>query len=273
MCRRLARDVRRRAAPEKDIGPIPADHEPSRPRQRHARGTNPCSLFPTDLSTLPTFASRQGTHPTRMWGTGQASTTDPTCGQARKSRGKDLGTADDRPIRQVVQLLLKGEHNPERAVSGAGIMNVEAVARRVLAEFEEMPGMTLTLPQASRLFGLEEPRAGLWSTCWWAARTEMDQSGRDVSPAGLIRPSLALRPVDVRRLAEEHFGRLHHRFGQRRDAGGSTASGRSRSRPSRSPARLRRSARRRPGRRGRRRESVRSPGRESASSGRRSDRA
>jgi hypothetical protein len=34
-------------------------------------------------------------------------------------------------------------------------MNVAAVARRVLAEFEEMPGMALTYRQASRLFGLE----------------------------------------------------------------------------------------------------------------------
>ena len=34
-------------------------------------------------------------------------------------------------------------------------MNVEAVARRVLAEFEEMPGLTLTLGQAARLFGLD----------------------------------------------------------------------------------------------------------------------
>lgn len=35
-------------------------------------------------------------------------------------------------------------------------MNVEVVAERVRAEFEEMPGMTLTMPQASRLFGLED---------------------------------------------------------------------------------------------------------------------
>jgi hypothetical protein len=35
-------------------------------------------------------------------------------------------------------------------------MNVDAVARRVLAEFEEMPGMALTVPQASRLFGLDD---------------------------------------------------------------------------------------------------------------------
>ena len=34
-------------------------------------------------------------------------------------------------------------------------MNVEVAAARVRAEFEEMPGMTLTLPQAARLFGLE----------------------------------------------------------------------------------------------------------------------
>jgi hypothetical protein len=35
-------------------------------------------------------------------------------------------------------------------------MNVDAVAKRVLAEFEEMPGMALTVPQASRLFGLDD---------------------------------------------------------------------------------------------------------------------
>ena len=34
-------------------------------------------------------------------------------------------------------------------------MNVEAMAERVRAEFEEMPGMNLTVLQASRLFGLE----------------------------------------------------------------------------------------------------------------------
>jgi hypothetical protein len=35
-------------------------------------------------------------------------------------------------------------------------MNADVVARRVLAEFEEMPGMALTVRQASRLFGLDE---------------------------------------------------------------------------------------------------------------------
>jgi hypothetical protein len=34
-------------------------------------------------------------------------------------------------------------------------MNVDAVLLRVRAEFDEMPGMTLTVRQASRLFGLE----------------------------------------------------------------------------------------------------------------------
>ena len=34
-------------------------------------------------------------------------------------------------------------------------MNVEVMAERIRAEFEEMPGMMLTMPQASRLFGLE----------------------------------------------------------------------------------------------------------------------
>jgi hypothetical protein len=35
-------------------------------------------------------------------------------------------------------------------------MNVEYAAARVRAEFEEMPGMTLTLSQAGRLFGLDQ---------------------------------------------------------------------------------------------------------------------
>ncbi len=35
-------------------------------------------------------------------------------------------------------------------------MTVEHAAARVRAEFEEMPGMTLTLPQAERLFGLDQ---------------------------------------------------------------------------------------------------------------------
>ena len=35
-------------------------------------------------------------------------------------------------------------------------MNVDAVADRVRAEFVEMPGLTLTVRQASRLFGLDQ---------------------------------------------------------------------------------------------------------------------
>jgi hypothetical protein len=35
-------------------------------------------------------------------------------------------------------------------------MNVEVVVQRVRAEFDEMPGLTLTVPQASRLFGIEK---------------------------------------------------------------------------------------------------------------------
>ena len=34
-------------------------------------------------------------------------------------------------------------------------MDVELVTERVRAEFEEMPGMTLTMRQASKLFGIE----------------------------------------------------------------------------------------------------------------------
>lgn len=35
--------------------------------------------------------------------------------------------------------------------------DVHAVVRRVRAEFNEMPGLRLTLPQAARLWGLEPP--------------------------------------------------------------------------------------------------------------------
>ena len=34
-------------------------------------------------------------------------------------------------------------------------MKLDVATARVRAEFDEMPGLTLTLPQASRLFGLE----------------------------------------------------------------------------------------------------------------------
>ena len=35
-------------------------------------------------------------------------------------------------------------------------MNVDTVTNRVRAEFVEMPGLTLTVRQASRLFGLDQ---------------------------------------------------------------------------------------------------------------------
>jgi hypothetical protein len=37
-------------------------------------------------------------------------------------------------------------------------MEVDPVARRVLAEYEEMPGLRLTPRQAARLFGLDQER-------------------------------------------------------------------------------------------------------------------
>ena len=38
-------------------------------------------------------------------------------------------------------------------------MTVENVAERIRAEFEEMPGLVLTMPQASRFFGLDQDGA------------------------------------------------------------------------------------------------------------------
>jgi len=37
-------------------------------------------------------------------------------------------------------------------------MNVERLADRVRAEFEEMPELVLTVPQAARFFGLDDER-------------------------------------------------------------------------------------------------------------------
>jgi hypothetical protein len=34
-------------------------------------------------------------------------------------------------------------------------MNVDTVTQRVRAEFEEMPGLALTVPQAAKLFGID----------------------------------------------------------------------------------------------------------------------
>ena len=35
-------------------------------------------------------------------------------------------------------------------------MDVENVVERIRAEFEEMPGLILTMPQASRFFGIDQ---------------------------------------------------------------------------------------------------------------------
>ena len=59
-------------------------------------------------------------------------------------------------------------------------MNVEAVARRVLAEFEEMPGLTLTLRQAARLFGLDQ------QTCRIVLDTLVDSAYLRETSAGAV---------------------------------------------------------------------------------------
>ena len=60
-------------------------------------------------------------------------------------------------------------------------MNVEAVARRVLAEFEEMPGLTLTVRQAGRLFGLDP------HTCRVVLDTLVDSAYLRETNAGAVR--------------------------------------------------------------------------------------
>ena len=60
-------------------------------------------------------------------------------------------------------------------------MNVEAVARRVLAEFEEMPGLTLTARQAARLFGLDQ------HTCRVVLDTLLDSAYLRETSAGTVR--------------------------------------------------------------------------------------
>ena len=60
-------------------------------------------------------------------------------------------------------------------------MNVEAVSRRVLAEFEEMPGLTLTLSQAARLFGLDQ------HTCRVVLDTLVDSAYLRETSAGAVR--------------------------------------------------------------------------------------
>jgi hypothetical protein len=66
------------------------------------------------------------------------------------------------PVAAPIAKSLEKPRNPAApslhlvAARRTAVVNVDVVARRVLAEFEEMPGMALTVRQASRLFGLEE---------------------------------------------------------------------------------------------------------------------
>jgi hypothetical protein len=79
------------------------------------------------------------------------------CGEAvtlksRAARGKVANrTVNAIPLGLALILLLIGLFQGARR----GFMDVELVTKRVRAEFEEMPGMTLTMRQASRLFGIE----------------------------------------------------------------------------------------------------------------------
>jgi hypothetical protein len=41
-------------------------------------------------------------------------------------------------------------------IGGSGWMKVEKLAERIRGEFDEMPELVLTLPQASRFFGIEQ---------------------------------------------------------------------------------------------------------------------
>jgi DNA-binding IclR family transcriptional regulator len=59
-------------------------------------------------------------------------------------------------------------------------MNVDGVARRVLAEFEEMPGLTLTVRQAARLFGLDQ------QTCRIVLDTLVDSAYLRETSAGAV---------------------------------------------------------------------------------------
>jgi hypothetical protein len=61
------------------------------------------------------------------------------------------------------------------------VKNVECVARRVIAEFEEMPGMALTRRQAARLFGLEQDLCGI------VLDSLLDSAYLRETPHGVIR--------------------------------------------------------------------------------------
>jgi hypothetical protein len=61
-------------------------------------------------------------------------------------------------LQLVFHLLLDAPVARPRIDTNAGahdhIMNIEHLASRIRSEFQEMPGLNLTLPQAQRLWGL-----------------------------------------------------------------------------------------------------------------------
>src|SRR5262245_37206898 len=70
----------------------------------------------------------------------------------REQRRQTLSSGENRERPGLAPILLL---NKVFQRARRGFMDVEFVTNRVRAEFEEMPGMTLTMPQASRLFGIE----------------------------------------------------------------------------------------------------------------------
>jgi len=52
--------------------------------------------------------------------------------------------------------LVAGVLLDEGSIGGKTAMNVEKLVERIRAEFDEMPGMVLTVPQASKFFGVDQ---------------------------------------------------------------------------------------------------------------------
>ena len=73
-------------------------------------------------------------------------------------------------------------------------MTVMTVAQRVLAEFEEMPGMRLSLRQASRLFGLSEDSCRVVLDVLVDAAYLRQTSSGEVTLADRSRPNRSSQP-------------------------------------------------------------------------------
>jgi hypothetical protein len=81
-----------------------------------------------------------------------------------ENRRQSCGTGHNSPMKAPARLLLFLWRDRFRGLGrkrGVGTMTEDVVARRILAEFEEMPGLMLTIPQASRLFGIAEDQCRL----------------------------------------------------------------------------------------------------------------